>query len=546
MSSELTRHRSHWGWGFEDEQASFEEVQAATAMVGQHLGFAGLSAARPVPLRDVVLAPARIPVPPPLAAFCTSDLRARVSHTYGKAYRDLVRGFYGQFDNPPDVVAFPRSEREIEQVLSWCSDKCLAAVPYGGGTSVVGGVEARLPAGYGGAVSMDLSALNRVTEVDPVSRAALIQAGAAGPQIERQLGEHDLTLRFFPQSFEFSTMGGWVATRAAGHFATGPTHIDDLVESVRAITPTGSWESLRLPGSGAGVSPDRMLLGSEGSLGVITEAWVRVIPKPTYRAGKSVLFPDFLAGAQALRSITQAGLRPANCRFIDAAEARLNGAGDGRAALLVLGFESADAPVDGALARALEHCRLAGGRWDSDSAIDTASDAAGSWRESFIRAPHLRDTLVSVGVLAETFETAITWDRLADFHSRVMRAGQEAITRVCGPGGQITARITHAYPDGAGVYFTVVAPAQRGAEIEQWDQIKVAVSDELIAAGGTITHHHAVGRDHRPWYDQQRPDIFAAALSGAKAAVDPASVMNPGVLIDAPGRSTEEGRKVQA
>ncbi len=544
MAREPTRHRSHWGWGFEDEQASLEEIQSATAMVGQHLGFSGLSAQRPMPLREIALAPARIPVSPELVAFCTSDRRARVSHTYGKSYRDLVRGFYGKFDNPPDVVAFPRTEREIEEVLNWCSDQSLAAIPYGGGTSVVGGVEARLPAGYGGAVSIDMSALNRVTEVDAVSRAARIQAGASGPQIEQQLSEHGLTLRFFPQSFELSTMGGWLATRAAGHFATGPTHIDDLVESVRAVTPTGSWESRRLPASGAGVSPDRMLLGSEGSLGIITEAWVRVIPKPTFRADKSVSFPDFLTGAQALRSIAQAGLQPANCRFIDAAEARLNGAGDGRTALLVLGFESADAPVDQMLTRALEHCRVAGGRWD-DSGSGTVGDAAGSWRESFIRAPYLRDTLVAVGVLAETFESAITWHRLPDFYSRVLQAGQEAITRVCGPGGQITARITHAYPDGAGVYFTVVAPARRGAEIEQWDQIKLAVSDELIAAGGTITHHHAVGRDHRPWYDQQRPDVFAAALSGAKATVDPASVMNPGVLIDPPASNINVGSEVR-
>lgn len=532
MSSERARRRSHWGWGFEDEQASFGDVQATTAVVAEHLGFGGLSAAEPMPLGAVSLTPARIGVPPQLAGFCTSDLRARVAHTYGKSYRDLVRGFYGQFDNPPDVVAFPRSEGEIEQVLAWCADKSLAAIPYGGGTSVVGGTEARLPAGYEGAVSIDVSALDRVLEVDPVSRAALIQAGAAGPRIEQQLREHDLTLRFFPQSFEFSTMGGWIATRAAGHFATGPTHIDDLVESVRAITPTGAWESRRLPGSGAGVSPDRMLLGSEGSLGLITEAWVRVIPKPMQRAGTSVRFPDFLAGAQAVQAITQAGLRPANCRLIDAAEARLNGAGDGREALLVLGFESADYPVDDALAKALGHCRLAGGRWDPDSESSSTADAAGSWRESFIRAPYLRDTLVSVGVLAETFETAITWDRLPDFHARVMQAGQQAIAGVCESGGMITARITHAYPDGAAVYFTVVAPARRGAEIEQWDQIKVAVGDELIAAGGTITHHHAVGRDHRPWYDEQRPDIFAAALAGAKGAVDPANIMNPGVLID--------------
>jgi alkyldihydroxyacetonephosphate synthase len=213
--------------------------------------------------------------PPALADICACDAYARASHALGKSYADVVRGFRGRFEHPPDFVARPREERQIERLLEWCSGERVAALPFGGGTSVVGGVTPLVGPGYEGAIAIDLGALDRVLEVDPISRSAHIQAGASGPALERQLGEHGLTLRHFPQSFEFSTLGGWIATRAAGHFATVWTHIEDFLESVRALTPAGVWESRRLPGSGAGVSPDRLLAGSEGPRGVLTEAWAR-------------------------------------------------------------------------------------------------------------------------------------------------------------------------------------------------------------------------------------------------------------------------------
>ncbi len=221
-------------------------------------------------------------------------------------------------------------------------------------------------------------------------------------------------------------------------------------------------------------------------------------------------------------------------------------AGDGEHALLVLGFESTDHPVDAAFERAMEICREHGGivaeRSGAESAgDDSAGDAVGSWRDAFLAAPYTRDALVAIGVLAETFETAITWERFPAFHERVTARAEAALREACGEGGRVTARFTHVYADGPAVYFTAIAPARRGEEVEQWRHVKRAVSDELIAAGATITHHHAVGRDHRPWYDEQRPAPFAAALAGAKAAVDPRAIMNPGVLIDAgadgaPGR----------
>ncbi|HEY8304152.1 MAG TPA: FAD-binding oxidoreductase, partial [Solirubrobacteraceae bacterium] len=346
-----------------------------------------------------------------------------------------------------------------------------------------------------------------------------------------QLRSHELTLRHFPQSFEYSTLGGWIATRAAGHFATVWTHIEDLLESVRAITPAGVWESRRLPGSGAGVSPDRMLAGSEGALGVITEAWVRVQPRPSHRSSEGVRFERFNDGVECVRAISQSGLHPSNCRLLDAGEAALTLAGDGSHALLVLGFESSDHSVEQVMARALELCTQHGGTV-ADGGSGAGTDGVSSWRGAFLGAPYLRDVLVAVGVLAETFETAITWERFAAFHAAVTAAAEQTVREVCGEGGRVFCRFTHVYPDGPAPYFTVLAPARRGEEVEQWGAIKRAVGDAIIEQGGTITHHHAVGRDHRPWYDRQRPEPFALALRGAKEAIDPSGIMNPGVLID--------------
>jgi alkyldihydroxyacetonephosphate synthase len=501
-----------------------------------------------VPLDEVELRLPRLKAPSAFGDLFSGDHYERVSHSLGKAYRDVVRGFRGEFENPPDLVAFPKDESEIEVVLEWAEAEGAAVVPFGGGTSVVGGVEARV--GDRPVVSLDLKRLDRVLEVDAESLAARIQAGALGPGLEDQLRGHGLTLRHFPQSFEYSTLGGWIATRAGGHFATLYTHIDDLVESVRAITPRGTWESRRLPGSGAGPSPDRALIGSEGILGVIAEAWVRVRPRPEFKTSCGVEFDDFHAAARAVREISQSGLYPSNCRLLDALEAGTTGAGSGEKNLLVLGFESPHHPVEAPMDLALEIARSHGGtpnspptgrkRSDSDRnrPADPGSSSVDSWRSAFLLAPYLRDTFVACGVLSETFETAITWERFEEFHATTMAAVRAKVAEVCGapadgPGApRVSCRFTHVYPDGPAPYFTVLAPAIRGGEVEQWDEIKAAAAETVIEGGGTITHHHAVGRDHRPWYDRQRPAPFAAALRAAKAELDPAGILNPGVLID--------------
>jgi alkyldihydroxyacetonephosphate synthase len=388
---------------------------------------------------------------------------------------------------------------------------------------------------YAGVISLDMGAMDQVLEIDRTSRAARVQGGALGPHLEGQLRSHGYSLRFFPQSFEFSTLGGWLATRAAGHFATNLTHIDDLTESMRVITPSGVIESRQLPGSGAGPSPDRMFLGSEGSLGVITQAWVRLQDRPRWRAGASVGFADYEGGVRAVRALSQSGLNPANCRLLDPTEAFINAGAP--TAVLVLGFESADHPISAAMERALELCLDHGGvltedpRYTDNARQAARTKAADTWRNAFVRMPYQRDALAARSMIVETFETACTWGRFDALRAAVNSAAQDAMRQV-GAEGVVTCRFTHVYPDGPAPYFGIYAAGQWGKTVEQWDEIKGAVSNALIANAGTITHHHAVGRDHRPWYDQQRPDLFAAALQAGKAVLDPAGILNPGAMID--------------
>ncbi len=530
------RERSFWGWGWADKFPDDAARKQLGDQVRMFLPDADIELRTPPTIDAVTLPRPRIAPPAALAGWCDASDLARASHTYGKNYRDVARGFDGDFSRAPDFVALPRSEADVVAVLDWCADAGVAAIPYGGGTSVVCGTEADVGDRYAGAVSIDLRGLGQVLEVDPVSRAARIQGGALGPSLETQLAADGMTLRHFPQSFEFSTLGGWIATRAGGHFATLYTHIDDLVESVRMVTGAGVYETRRLPGSGAGPSPDRLAIGSEGSLGIITEAWVRVRPRPRWRIKANVMFDEFRGAMAAARDIAQAGLFPANCRVLDAREALLNRIPTGGKTLLLLGFESADHPLGPWMDRALELARAQGGDCPagavaSDDGDKVDADAGAAWKQSFIDMPYMLNSMVSIGMISDTFETAVTWDRFDELHAGVIHDVRDAMQRVCG-GGLITCRITHVYPDGPAPYFTFIAPGKRGGLADQWMEIRRAAGDAVIRHGGTITHHHAVGRLHRPWYDQQRPDLFAAALRAAKRELDPAGVLNPGVLID--------------
>ena len=525
--------RKFWGWGLEGEGLAASELEQLGAVFTGRLGIDGVRAQEPPRVQELDLRAPRLVPPASLEQAFSTDPYDRAAHTYGRSFRDLVRAFRRDYAHAPDLVAFPRGEDELISVLDWCADAGVAAIPFGGGSSVVGGVEPDVGDGYRGAISVDLRHLQGVLEVDRTSRAARIAGGTLGPALEAQLKPHGLTLRHFPQSFEWSTLGGWIATRSGGHFATLHTHIDEFVESVRVVTPRGVLQTRRLPASGAGPSAERLFCGSEGTLGVITEAWMRVQPRPRFRAGASVFFAEFADAVQASLELAQSGLHPANCRLLGHDEALMSGSGDGSQAILVLGFESADHELGPWLARALEIC--AGHRGEARGEQSGGeSDPAAAWRASFLRGGHLRDGLVRLGLISETFETAVTWDRFWEFHEGVLAATRQAVRRACG-GGVVSCRFAYVYPDGPSPYYSVFAPGRPGRELEQWDEIKLAAAAAIAALGGTITHHHAVGRDHRRWYLREVPPLFASALRGAKAELDPAGIMNPGVLLEPVG-----------
>lgn len=521
--------QSIWMFGLEADEPSEQQRAEQAKQLAERWGVELELPPIPRP-EDLELRIPRIKPPDSIAEFCLMDNYERALHSKG----DRLKEIRGQFDNPPDVVAHPRTEQELEAVLEWCSDNGYAAIPYGGGSSSVNGVTP--PDGWGGIVTIDMDQFDRVLEIDETSRAARIQAGVYGPALEDQLRPHGYTLRHFPQSFAGSTLGGWIATRSGGHFATNHTHIDDFVESTRMLTPSGWWESRRLPGSGAGPSPDRMVIGSEGTLGVITEAWMRIQKRPQYRATAGVTFPSWEMGYEATRRIVQAKLWPANLRLLDPELAQGSAGMDGEQALLVIGFESAELPQAGPVRQAVEIARDAGGTID-DAEIMTAGGgqptgrggAVGAWREAFIPSG---GSALGIGTVAGTVETSITWERWPDFDRSVRAALLEALKEVCG-GGAVNCRFTHVYPDGPAPYYTYSGLYRPGLTAEDAYQVRKAGLDAFLDGGATVTHHHAVGRLHRPWYDRQRPEPFAAALRAAKLAVDPNGVLNPGVLIDA-------------
>ena len=534
--------RRFWGWGLESDALSARERSTIAAMLSV-LG--ARVEERPVPqVSEFDLRTPRIAPPPALAAQFSAAPLDRLNHCAGKSYADCARMWLRAAPSPPDWVAYPEDEQTVIDILDWAQSHDVAVIPYGGGSSVCGGVEADVGPGYTATVSLDLERLNRVLEVDLVSRAARIQAGALGPELEGQLKPHGLTLRHFPQSFEFSTLGGWIVTRSGGHYATQQTHIDDFVEATRLVTPAGVMATRRLPGSGAGPAPDRLVIGSEGTLGVLTEAWVRLQAVPRFRASASIQFSDYFAAVACVRSLAQSGLNPSNCRLLDPMEAIFAGVGDGRSAILVLAFESADHPLQPWMARALELVTDHGGRYDDAAVARSMSDegsgehrtgAAGAWREAFLRMPYWRDPAVGLGVIMDTFETAITWDRFEDFYRSVKADVARAVRQATGQQIQLSCRFTHLYPDGPAPYFTLATRAADGSvasALAAWREIKLAASAAVVDHGGTITHHHAVGRDHRSGYELEVDPLFRRMLAAAKQVADPRGILNPGVLFD--------------
>lgn len=524
--------RSLWGWGYADRFPEPEALSSQKQLLSAVLGFELRAPTEPPRLEDIPIPGSRVAVPTELADFSRSDARARLLHAQGKSYRDIVRALHRRFDHPPDFVASPRTETEVERTLDWAGRAEVCVVPFGGGTSVVGGVECPLPPNKRGVIALELSALSSLLELDEVSRVARVGAGATGPMLEAALRPSGFTFRHYPQSYAHSTVGGWIATRAGGHFATARTRIDAFVESTRMLTPLGWYESPRFPSSGAGPNPDASLvLGSEGTLGVITEAWLRIQRPPQFRARASMGFVNFHQAAEAVRLIVQAGLQPANCRVLDPVEARLNQVSGSGSAVLLLGFESSDHSVGPAISRAVEIGREVGGDLLGEVRESSAvsPETADRWKQAFIEAPYLQNVLVACGAIADTFETACTWSRFVELDLGLRSRVGAALQEICG-GGTLTGRITHAYADGVAPYYTFLAPGRAGAELEQWTAIKEVASSALLELGGTITHHHAVGRVHRPHYERERPPVYGEAFRAMKGRLDPASILNPGVL----------------
>ncbi|MPY91624.1 MAG: FAD-binding protein [Acidimicrobiia bacterium] len=526
--------RSFWAWCLESEEPTDAERADLARKLSERAGTA--ITARPVPdLADAELRPPRTAVPDSLAAWCATDTYERAFHAYGAHFTDRARAFDLDFPNPPDVVAHPRDEAELAATLDWCASAGHVAIPYGGGSSVVWGVN---PPEADTVVTIALDRLDQVLEIDDTSRAARIQAGVFGPHLEDQLRPHGFTLRHFPQSFRFSTLGGWIVTRSGGHYATNHTHIDDFVESVRMLTPKGWWESRRLPGSGAGPSPDRLVLGSEGTLGIVSEAWMRIQARPSFRATAGIVFDTWPAGYEAVRQLAQAKLWPANLRILDPAEAGRAAGLDGTQALVIVSFESAELTQRHNIAQAVEIARACGGRVEDDEVrvSDGGGEptgrggAVGAWRDAFIGVGNGVET--SLGLVADTFETSITWDRWPEFDAVVRERVSHALRQVFGHEPMLSCRFTHVYTDGPAPYYTWSGMGRQGSETQMWSEVKHAASEAIADAGGTITHHHAVGRMHRPQYDRQRPELFAEALRAAKGALDPGGILNPGVLID--------------
>jgi alkyldihydroxyacetonephosphate synthase len=534
--------RSFWAWCLESEEPTDAQRAELARSLSERSGLSIVP--RPVPrLDDAELRPARVAVPDAVAAWCSTDTWERAFHAHGAHLTDRIRSFNLAFPNPPDVVAHPRDETELEATLDWCTSAGHVVVPYGGGSSVVWGVN---PPEADAVVTVAMDRFDRVVDIDATSRAATIEAGVLGPHLEDQLRPHGFTLRHFPQSFRFSSLGGWIATRSGGHYATNHTHIDDFVESVRMLTPRGWWESRRLPGSGAGPSPDRIVIGSEGVLGIITAAWMRLQRRPEYRATAGVTFSSWRAGYEAVRHIVQAKLWPANLRILDPAEAKRAAGLDGTQALVIVSFESAELSQRPLITQAVELARADGGQIaDDDVKVSEGGEptgrggAVGAWRDAFIGVGNGVET--SLGLVADTFETAITWDCWEEFDAVVRERVSAVLREVFGHDPQLSCRFTHVYPDGPAPYYTWWGQGPQGSEIAMWSEVKHAAAEAVVDAGGTITHHHAVGRMHRPQYDRQAPPLFLDALRAAKAAVDPGGLLNPGVLLD-PARTPASTR----
>ncbi len=475
-----------------------------------------------------------------------TDTAARLAHSQGKSYVDLVRLRLGQVANPTDGVAFPQDETQIRSLLNWAGANEIAVVPFGGGTSVVGGIE---PRGERPHVALSMARLDQMLSLDRRAHLARLQTGMLGPQVEAALAAEGYTLGHFPQSFEFSTLGGWIATRSAGQASMRYGRIEDMVASLRMVTPAGIIETPLSPAMATGPSLLQMLIGSEGSYGVIVDATLRVRPRAAESEGRGLVFPNFAQGAETIRAITQNEIPVSVLRLSDTEETTMNLALRSRhsgvralterfaQAWLRASGHSLDggsvmiALVEGEARQLRRQTAALEAIARRHGAASLGGGPARSWLRERFRAPYLRDTLMDHGLLVDTVETATPWGNVLALRESVAQALRDAL----GTRALVMAHISHAYPDGASLYFTFLAPIARGRELAQWERVKVAATERILSAGGTLSHHHGIGADHARWLGRQTGEAGLAALRGAKAALDPQGVLNPGKLFGAEG-----------
>ena len=520
-------------WG--DPAAAKPLSDGIRALLKQALGVDGVGT-RELEASDVTLRPSALTDADrdALAAIVGADhLRVddegRLLRAGGKSTLDLLRRKDSGVQDAPDAVLLPGGEEDIAEIFRFCSDRGIAIVPFGGGTSVVGGLDP-IRGDFSAVISLDLRRLSELHALDEVSGEADLGAGLTGPEAERLLGERGYSLGHFPQSFQFATIGGFAATRSSGQDSAGYGRFNDMVRGLRTITPAGVFDLGRAPESAAGPDLRQLMIGSEGVFGIITRVRVKVHPMPAATAYEAWSFPDFATGADALRAVVQTGTGPTVIRLSDEAETGVNLAtadsiGEQQitgGCLAITAFEGSQAHVESRHAETRAVMQAAGG-------TSLGEGPARAWEHGRFNAPYLRDSLLSAGALCETLETATSWSNVP----AVKAAVTEALTKSLGESGTpalVLCHISHVYPTGASLYFTVVA-GQRGNPIEQWSKAKAAASEAMMRTGATITHHHAVGADHRPWMRDEVGDLGVEVLRAVKATLDPAGILNPGKLI---------------
>ncbi|AOW92462.1 flavoprotein [Rhodococcus sp. WMMA185] len=521
------------GWGAPEKRKDLSD--GMKAVLGQALGVTIRQAPDRV-AADVILTPSAVSEGQ-LAAlagivgekFCSTEHDDRLLRAGGKSIFDLLRRRSTEPQNAPDVIVTPGTEAEVAEILRYCADNSIAVVPFSGGSSAVGGLDP-VRDKFDAVLSLDLRRFDSLIDLDTDSGTATLGVGLPGPRVEELLGAHGFSLGHFPQSFMFATIGGFAATRSSGQASAGYGRFEDMVQGLRVVTPAGTLDTGRAPASAAGPDLGELFVGSEGTLGVITQVRVQVhpVPETTVREGWS--FPDFETGAAALRALRQAGAVPTVLRLSDEAETAVNLATHDKigeeavtgGCLVITTFEGTKEHTTKRVAEARAVLQAHG-------ATSLGDEPGSNWEHGRFDAPYLRDALLDAGVLCETLETATTWGNLANLRASVTAALTESLSAQGTP-PLVLCHISHTYGTGASLYFTIVC-AQNDDPIDQWGKAKAAAGDAIIAAGGTITHHHAVGVDHRPWLRDEIGDLGVTVLRAVKNAVDPAGILNPGKLI---------------